>query len=158
MMRWVTVVATMALAASGSAHADDKNLAEMVFCAKAAVFAETFIEGVQAGKSRDDSVARAVVWLNKTYTEQVDANLLKILMPWAYMVDRLPGYRPSTGGALVALSCMAALKDAKYVQMGSPTVVASVKKLLDSCESAPDQQAVGACIKKNFDTLPFEKL
>ena len=104
MMRWVTVVATMALAASGSAHADDKNLAEMVFCAKAAVFAETFTEGVQAGKSRDDSVARAVVWLNKTYTEQVDANLLKILMPWPTWSTGCRDIAPLPGGRLSRLA------------------------------------------------------
>jgi hypothetical protein len=156
----IGIAATMVVLAlsAGGANAAEAKPEDMVFCSKAALFSEVFSGGLQASKSRNDSAAMAVAALNKTFNQQADVKQLNLLLPWASMVEKLPGYRPHTGGAFVAFSCMALLKDAKYLPMGSMMVVASVRKLLDTCESEADDAAVGACLRKNFDTLPLEKM
>ena len=90
------------------------------------------------------------------YKEKVNEQDRKLLLPWAIMVDKLRGYRPSTGGALVAISCFTFLKEGKYLQMGSPAVIASVRAMLDSCDAQSSSDAVGQCIKKNYAALPLE--
>ncbi|MDQ1923307.1 hypothetical protein [Massilia pseudoviolaceinigra] len=119
-------VAAAALTAHASAHGANEMLAEMAYCAKASVFAEVFTQGMLANKSNDESVEAAVTALNAMYTDKINEQDRRLLTPWAVMVDKLRGYRPSTGGALVALSCFTFLTDGKYLQMGSPSVVASV--------------------------------
>ncbi|MDQ1832146.1 hypothetical protein [Massilia scottii] len=89
------------------------------------------------------------------YTDKVNEQDRRLLIPWAVMADKLRGYRPSTGGALVALSCFTFLKDGEYLQMGSPSAVASVRAMLDSCDTEPTADAVGQCIKKTTVRFPW---
>jgi len=150
------LIAAAALTTHASAQGANEMLPEMIYCAKAAVFAEVFTQSKLANKTNDESVELAVTALNGMYTDKVNEQDRKLLIPWAVMVNKLRGYRPSTGGALVANSCFNFLKHGKYLQMGSPSVIASVRTMLDSCESEPTTDAVGQCIKKNYDSLPLE--
>jgi hypothetical protein len=150
------LIAATALMAHGAARGTNEMLPEMIYCAKAAVFAEVFTQSKLANKTNDESVEAAVTALNGMYADRVNEQDRKLLIPWAVMVDKLRGYRPSTGGALVANSCFNFLKNGKYLQMGSPSVIASVRTMLDSCESEPTADSVGQCIKKNYNALPLE--
>jgi len=80
------------------------------------------------------------------------------MKPWAVMADKLPGYKPFTKGSYVAVSCMAALKDAVYLPFQKPEVVPQVRSFLDACEVKGSREAVGQCIKSGFTSLPLEKL
>jgi hypothetical protein len=155
-LKFRLLVAAVALAPCGYALAAADMVAEMDYCTKASVFAEVFTNGKLAQKSNDDSVASAVAALNATYKDKISEQDLKLLLPWAVMVDKLRGYQPTTGGALVAISCFTFLKDGKYLQMGSPSVIASVRAMLDACETHASADAVGQCIKTRYIALPLD--
>lgn len=143
---------------TGATHAATTEEATLYFCARAALFAESFTEGTEAGKSRQDSIAGAVAQLNSTFKEKVDDASLKLLLPWAAMVDKIPGYKPYSKGSYVAVACMSALHEAVYVPFQKSEVPKQVRNFLDACEAKGDREAVGKCIKNGFSSLPLEKL
>ncbi|MYM22739.1 hypothetical protein GTP46_08790 [Duganella sp. FT135W] len=147
-----------ALLVTGAAHAATPQDANMFFCARAAMFAESYTERLDAQKSRQESLAGAVADLNVVFKQPVDEGTLKLLMPWAAMADKLPGYKPYTKGSYVAVSCMAALNDAVFVPFQKPEIPPIVRNFLDACEAKGAREAVGQCIKGGFTSLPLEKL
>jgi len=158
MMKIALLWPLVTLLVTGAAHSAKPDDATLFFCARAALFAESFTEGTDASKSQQESVAGAVALLNSTFKQKVDEGTLKLLLPWAVLADKLPGYKPYTKGSYVAVSCTAALSDAIYVPFQTPEVPAQVRSFLDACEAKGSREAVGLCIKNGFTSLPLEKL
>ncbi|PJC99923.1 hypothetical protein GQ37_006395 [Janthinobacterium sp. BJB1] len=158
MMKIALLWPLAALLVSGAARCATPDNASLLFCARAALFAESFTEGTDANKSRQESITGAVAVLNLTFKEKADDETLKLLFPWIALAEKLPGYKPYTKGSYVAVSCMAALGQAVYVPLQQDEVLPQVRNFLDGCEAKGSREAVGQCIKSGFMALPLAKL
>jgi len=146
------------LVIAGATQAATPDNSTLVFCARAALFTESYSEGKDANRSEQESVSGAVAVLNSAFKQKVDEAALKLLFPWAALADKLPGHKPFTKGSYVAVSCVATLSDAVYVPFQKPEVPSQVRNFLDTCEAKGSREAIGQCIKSGFTSLPLEKL
>lgn len=145
------------LMGTSAAQAAAPDQATLVFCARAAVITEAVTESMSRGQSLQESIPPAVAATNTVFKGKIDDTALQLLMPWIRLSEKLPGYQPYTKGSYIAVSCVAALHESKFVPYQQPDVMAQVKKLLDTCEAKGARDVVGQCIKQGFASLPLEQ-
>ena len=148
----------MLIAGTVNAATPTPEVATLYFFSRSTLFAESFTEGTNAGKSRQDSIVGAVVQLNAAFKTKVEEAELKLLFPWGAMVEKFSGYKPYTMRSYVAVACMSTLTEAIYVPLQKTEVLQQVRSLFDVCEENSGREAVGKCIKAGFSSLPREKL
>ncbi len=142
--------AAMLIAGKVNAATPTPEVATLYFFSRATLFAESFTEGTNAGKSRQDSIVGAVVQLNAAFKTKVEESELKLLFPWGAMVEKFSGYKPYTMGSYVAVACMSTLTEAIYSRSKKLRFCSKSEVYLMSVKKTVAGKLLGNALKLDF--------